>query len=279
MTPKKQTPADLSIKARNIVTTHPYAAAARAWMKGDPVASAFYDVLSASFPQGERFFMDSVRRYRDRAPPALQAQIAAFLAQEALHTREHLGLNRQIEAGGYDLSRIDAYLKAQYAWSRSCRPIEQLAATAALEHVTAILAHELLADPRHLEGAPADAARLWRWHAIEEIEHKGVSFDAFLAATQERSGARRWALRCYTMMVATALFFRFLWFGLADLFAQDGQRSPRIWLRWLHFAFVRPGILRRIAGRYLAYYRPGFHPWQVDDRALTQAAARNLQPA
>jgi hypothetical protein len=31
----------------------------------------------------------------------------------------------------------------------------------ALEHFTAILAHELLADPRHLAGADEDGARLW----------------------------------------------------------------------------------------------------------------------
>jgi predicted metal-dependent hydrolase len=26
--------------------------------------------------------------------------------------------------------------------------------------------------------------------------------------------------------------------------------------------------MRRAAAHYFAYYRPGFHPWRVDDRAL-----------
>ena len=67
----------------------------------------------------------------------------------------------------------------------------------ALEHFTAILAHELLADPRHLAGADRETADLWRWHACEEIEHKGVAYDTWLNATQgldpveavERQGA------------------------------------------------------------------------------------------
>ncbi len=54
----------------------------------------------------------------------------------------------------------------------------------ALEHFTAILAHQLLADPRHLEGAEKETADLWRWHAVEEIEHKGVAYDTWLHATR-----------------------------------------------------------------------------------------------
>ncbi|MEI9996505.1 MAG: metal-dependent hydrolase [Rhizomicrobium sp.] len=273
-----QTPPDLTIRPRDLSIGRT-AGGARWWMGRDPVASIFYDVLSASFPQGERFFMDSVRHYRDRAPAALQAQIAGFLTQEALHTREHIVFNRQIEAGGYDLARIEAHLRGVLGWARSRKPVEQLAATAALEHFTAILAHELLADPRHLAQAPPEARRLWRWHAIEEIEHKAVAYDTFLFVTDDLSAWRRWALRSYGMLAATILFFRFLAFGLGDLFAQDGIRGGRTWLRWLHFAFVRPGMLRRVMGRYATYYRPGFHPWHVDDRALTAAADRELQPS
>lgn len=246
-------------------------------MEGDPVASIFYDVLSASFPLGERFFMDSVRHYRDRTPPALQVQIAGFLAQEALHTREHVSFNRQVEGGGYDLSRIDAHLKSVLGWARTRKPAEQLAATAALEHFTAILAHALLSDPRHLEHAPPEIARLWRWHAAEEIEHKAVAYDTLLFVTADLSGLRRWGLRAYVMMAATVLFFDFLRVGLGEMFAQDGIGSWSTWRRWLHFAFVRPGVLRHVMGRYLTYYLPGFHPWRVDDRALTAAADRELQ--
>jgi predicted metal-dependent hydrolase len=273
---KTQSPPGLTIKPRDFAL--PAAAAKSRWWMGDePVASIFYDVLSASFPLGERFFMDAVRHYRDRVPPALQAQIAGFLAQEALHTREHVSFNRQVVSGGYDLDRIESYLKSVLGWARTRKPVEQLAATAALEHFTAILAHALLSDPRHLDPAPPEIAKLWRWHAIEEIEHKAVAYDTFLFVTRDLSGFRRWGLRAYVMLTATVMFFDFLRFGLGELFAQDGIRDWSTWMTWLRYAFVRPGMLRRVMGSYLTYYLPGFHPWRVDDRALTAAADRELQ--
>ncbi len=272
---KKQTPTDLSFSARDMAYGG-NANLVRWWFAGNPQATAFYNALSASFPMGERFFMDSVRRYRNVADPHLQEQITAFTAQEAIHSREHRLFNRQVAGQGYDFSRIDAFLKARFAWARSRPPIEQLAGTIALEHFTAILAHALLSDPRQLKGAPADIARLWRWHAIEEIEHKAVAFDTFLAATRGWSAVGRWALRCSVMVIATSMFFEFLLRSLAEFFRQDGILRLRTWLRFLRWVFVEPGILRRVLGSYFTYYVPGFHPWRVDDRGLITAAEPSL---
>ena len=43
-----------------------------AWMGGDPVATAVFNALSLTFPDGERLFMDAVRHYR----PRLTGQLA-----------------------------------------------------------------------------------------------------------------------------------------------------------------------------------------------------------
>src|SRR3546814_1673082 len=71
----------------------------------------------------------------------------------------------------------------------------QLAGTCALEHFTATLAHAILSDPAHLAGAETEAQRMWRWHAIEEIEHKAVAYDTLLLAMRDRTHFRRWTLR------------------------------------------------------------------------------------
>jgi predicted metal-dependent hydrolase len=51
----------------------------------------------------------------------------------------------------------------------------------------------------------------------------------------------------------------------------------------LWFAWVRPGMMRKILGAWLAFFLPGFHPWNQDDRALIGKAesdyADALQPA
>src|SRR3546814_2150957 len=50
------------------------------------------------------------------------------------------------------------------------------------------LAHDALANPTHLGGAADEARQLWRWHAIEEIEHKAVAFDTYLRSAERRVG-------------------------------------------------------------------------------------------
>lgn len=268
------TPANLTITPRDL-RFEDAANSARWWHSGNPVATAFYNALSASFPLGERYFIESVKRFRHVADAKLQQQIDGFVTQESIHTREHVAFNRIATDHGYDLSRIDAFLKGRFQWARTRPAIQQLASTIALEHFTAILAHEVLSNPRHLAGVPDTIQRMWRWHAIEEIEHKAVAFDTFIAATQSFSNFGRWFTRCYTMFITTFLFFHEIFFGAREFFRQDGINSLGTWLRFLGYICVKPGLIRRVVGSYFSYYRPGFHPWRVDDRALIQ----NFEPA
>jgi predicted metal-dependent hydrolase len=263
------TPADLLIQPRDIAfgrnETH-----TRWWLGGDPVATAFYNALSVTFPQGERFFMDSVRNYRDRVSEPLKSQIGAFITQEAMHSREHVAFNSQVTANGYDITAAEARLRWRLNLSRKAPQAVQLAATAALEHFTAILAHALLSDPRHLEGASPEAARMWRWHAMEEIEHKAVAFDTFHAGV--RAGPlRRWMLRTFVMVISTFLFSYTISRNVADFFHQDGINRFSSWRRLARYLFVEPGLMSGVFAAYRSYYRPGFHPWEEDDRHLLAA--------
>jgi predicted metal-dependent hydrolase len=53
-----------------------------------------------------------------------------------------------------------------------------------------------------------------------------------------------------------------------DLLAQDGITGWRARGGLLWYLAGRPGILRRIFPAWVAYFLPGFHPWNRDDRAL-----------
>ena len=262
-----QTPGDLAINPRDIAFRRA-SRPARWWLGGDPVATAFFNALSASFPQGERFFMDAVRPYRDTVEPKLRDQIAAFIAQEAVHSREHLVFNNNVADQDFDFTRIDRYLKGRFDFGRRLPRLNQLCATMALEHFTAILAHALLSDGDDLAGAPPELRRMWHWHAIEEIEHKAVAFDTFLAVTRRFTAFRRWWIRCVSMMISTVMFLQFIHFGVREFFRRDGIDNLWSWAAFLRYLWIRPGIMRRVARSYFAYYKPGFHPWRVDDRAL-----------
>src|SRR5690349_5924409 len=134
----------------------------RWWMGGDPVATAFYNALSATFPKGEAFFVESVRLFREGAPPKLAAEIKAFVTQEVMHSREHVQFNKRVLDAGYDMGWVEDRVEWRLSITRSRPPIVNLAATMCLEHFTAILAHQLLANPRHLDRAAAEDAALWR---------------------------------------------------------------------------------------------------------------------
>ena len=261
------TPNDLEITVRDRRFGRG-AAPKRWWLEGDPVASCWFTALSLTFPRGEAFFIEAVRANRAGAPPRLDAEIRAFVRQEANHSREHIAFNRAAEAAGYDVEEIDGRVAALIADANSRRPIARLAVTMALEHFTAMFAHDFLAHSEQFLRSEVEQAALWRWHAAEEIEHKGVAYDTWLHATRDWPRFRRWWVRSLVMLNVTKRFVSHRTRDALDLLAQDGIGRGEARRRLLWYLFGKPGVLRRIFPAWLGFFRPGFHPWNTDDRAL-----------
>lgn len=275
---KATTPSDLTITPRDLRFGRGQQMG-RWWLAGNPYASAFYNALSVTFPKGEGYFIDSVRAFRDGTPPRLASEIQAFVKQEVMHTREHVAFNRHVTDQGYDIAPLERHVDEALALTNGRPPIANLAATMALEHFTAIIAHELLANPAHLAGAEAQPAALWRWHAAEEIEHKGVAYDTWLHATRDWPRFRRWRIKALVMLITTAKFFNGRRKGMLELLRQDGITGPRAWAGVAWYAFGYPGMARKVAGAWLAFFLPGFHPWKHDDRALIALAESDYAAA
>jgi hypothetical protein len=251
----------------------------RWWLAGNPYGSALYDALSVTFPKGEAFFVESVRAFRDGAPPRLAEEIRAFTTQEVMHSREHVAFNKRAVEAGYDIGPLEKRVDERLEETKTRPPIINLAATMALEHFTAVIAHQLLGNPRHLKDADPQSAALWRWHSIEEIEHKGVAFDTWLFATRDWPRWKRWLVKSRVMLKVTRNFFVERTHGALILLAQDGIKGPRAWAGLFWFAMVSPGMFRKILGAWIRFFLPGFHPWNQDDRALIETAERQLPPA
>jgi len=258
----------IDITPRNIDFTLD-AARINDWLGGSREATAFWNALSLTFPVGERFFVTSVNHYRNEVTePKLAAEVKAFVRQEAYHTREHIAYNEAL-ATVVDVADLE---RRQDAFSSAKRerygPLAALAATAAAEHLTAILAHGVLNHAEYLRGARPDYERLWRWHALEEMEHKAVSFDVMVTVT---AGNHR-AQKNISMMYVTYDFARVAGYRVWHLFkAQGMHRSPRSWARLAWHLLVYPGFLRRLIPTYVCYYASKFHPSDIDD---TQTIAR-----
>ncbi len=240
----------------------------RWWAGGDPIATAWFNALSATFPRGETLFIDAVKAFRDGAPPQLEAEIRAFIRQEVNHSREHIAFNRAAAGAGYDFSTIDARVERLIGEVYARPPAVWLAVTIALEHFTAMFAHQFLAHPEHFAGSDSEQAELWRWHAVEELEHKGVAYDTWLHATRGWSRWKRWKVKSVLMLVISRRFVVHRFRDASELLAQDGIAGWRARARLLWYLVGKPGILRRVFPAWCAYFLPGFHPWNRDDRAL-----------
>lgn len=222
-----------------------------------PFMSTLIASLSALFPEGERFFVESVRPYRKRIDdPVLQAQIAGFIGQESLHGKEHDALNAIFREQGFPTHTIDRQLAWMAKGAHRHLPRHmQLAVTAAFEHLTALFGEELLRNPR-LQAKFDEVTRpLWLWHALEETEHKTVAFDVL----ENVSGS--YVLRAGTMIPVTVIFFVFAFGFQTRLLAADGKLGNwRDNLRGVNYIFGRRGLFTRLIPKYLDYFRPGYHP-------------------
>ena len=236
------------------------------WHDGSAFKTAYFNAMSMLFPLGEKFFIDSVRFFRNEIDDArLLEEITAFQGQEATHRLQHQRYNEMLcERRGYDLDQFERPLRNRMAWAyRELSARRRLAGTVASEHLTAIMANDMLNHKDALAGADSQVAALWLWHGIEETEHKAVAFDVFIAV----GGTLR--ERRQALLMNTYFFFRDTFRNLCIMLGDDGKLwSLREWLAGLQYLFMKPGILRRVFSAYLRFYRKDFHPWQHDNREL-----------
>ncbi len=249
---------------------------ARWWLNGDPVATAWFNALSGTFPRGEATFIEAVKAHREGVPPKLEAEIRAFIIQEVNHTREHVAFNRHAVEAGYDMAIIDRHVEELLKQLEGRPKILDLASTMALEHYTAMMSHELLSHPEQFAGADPQVAAMWRWHAIEEIEHKAVAYDTWLHATRDWSRWKRWRVKSLVMLLVTKNFISHRIRDALALLAQDGLTGRRVRCKLYAYLIWKPGVLRRIFPVWLSFFLPGFHPWNVDDRSLIAEAEKAL---
>jgi len=259
----------VSITPRNIRFMQSLPEAAT-WLGGDITGTAVFNALSLTFPDGERMFMDAVRHYKGQLSGQLLEEANAFIAQEAIHTREHVSLNKIMDGGHYPLERIRAHIKNDCDIAEKLGPMTQLAATISLEHFTAMLGDHILSGSPLLEGAPDDVKQLWQWHALEETEHKAVAFDVFNVATANWSNAKRYFTRIQAMVITSIQFTWNITMYSSLLLQADGMSRAKATTNVLWFLFGKPGFFRNGLKGYWNWYKPGFHPWQHNNRALLE---------
>ena len=246
----------------------------RFWHGGRKAVSAYWDHLSVFFPKGEKFFMDSVNAHRQFVTdPQLLSAVREFCGQEGCHRREHQRYNALLASQGYPIAAMEARVEWILERVRRRAPRRwQLAATVALEHFTSLLGTLVLKHPYALEGADPVMASLWRWHSLEENEHKAVAFDVYVAA------GGHWLERSFVMVMTTIIFWSKVFEQqLRMMHADRTLFSAREWADLFAFVFLGPdGGMLSLLPQYLAYFRPSFHPMRPGDREQIEAWRREL---
>ncbi|UDY36587.1 metal-dependent hydrolase [Dermatobacter hominis] len=248
-----------------------------AWIvPDDPIFSHFLATLSAVFPNGEDFFVASVRRHRAAVAddPVLQQQVKGFIGQEAMHGREHRRLNERLASMGYRTERADRTIGVLCDLIARLPPATlPIAATAAAEHYTGLLAEAVLSDPRTratLFGQEA-IEPLIAWHALEELEHKNVAFDVMEAA------GGGYAVRVAGFAVTSTVLAGSVAVEWGRAVWEDRDGITRAHRRRFHRNLRRqrllsPWFLRNLLG----YLRPGFHPDDTDTDDLVREWSERL---
>ncbi len=240
---------------------------------GDPAISTFFVALSCLFPDGEKFFITSVRHYLDQIKdPLLLEQISGFIGQEGMHARQHIEFNRWLESRGYPIKKQLLRVKFGTSAMRRWLPKRlQLAITIAVEHFTASMASvtlnhgdEILAkwDPK--------ARAVWEWHGIEEAEHKAVAYDVYMAI------GGGYFLRSFSMFLGTLIFISQIVITQYSSLRATGNLKWQVIWQGSKTVWHKNGLFRLMFPLWLTYFKPGFHPWQEDNRAQIDAQSQRL---
>ncbi len=236
----------------------------RHWLAGDPFKTRFFDAMSTLFPEGERFFIACVRDYKDQlTDPAEQQAMLDFARQEAQHTRFHRAYNQRLAEQGVKVDTITTNQRNMlFGMARKHLPKSRtLAMTAAAEHLTATMAESFMQRDDLFAVADERMRALYAWHGIEEIEHKGVAYDIMVNVARVGYVARCWAL-----IVTTLNFIMVVNNVLNHMLKVDGYTRRQRWALWakgLWWLWKPGGLVLPLLGHYLAWFKPGYHPWQT----------------
>ena len=222
--------------------------------------------MSVIFPAGERFFIDAVKNYRDTiTDPQLLAEVNEFIKQEVWHGHAHQKYNDWLEQQGLPVEQaaqanFDRLQKVKNKYG----PKIQLAVTVGIEHITAITSSTSLRNRTFYRNMHPHFEQVWRWHAIEEIEHKAVTMDVWNTINGKEKTLHR------ALITATMLY----WYTVLSTTVRFLHADKQLW-KWRNVRDAWDILFDKGAGMISAgyplwkdFFKPKFHPNDHDDTLL-----------
>jgi uncharacterized protein len=248
----------------------------RHWLGQSPFKTHFFNGLTLLFPEAEQLAI----RYFQKVLPQIQdanlkAEMIAFIGQEGQHSAAHSKFWHTLRQQGYSLDRFERILQIFISKKQRFNTAFYLATIAGFEHFTDCLS-EFVLESGCLSDAPPQLRELFEWHFAEELEHKTVAYDVFVAVSNQ------YWLRILGLINAHSAIAGALSLGLVTLLVQDGQLFKRkTWQDLVQFSFLKERFCLRALANFWDYWRRDFHPSQRDNSLLYQqifAQCNCLQP-
>lgn len=237
------------------------------WAMGNPTITIGMSLFSSVIPEGEKFFMRTVMAVKDQInDPELLEDIKNFSRQEGIHSQKHIEFNNQLRKFNFPIDYLENDTKRTLRFfERLLSKRAALAITVFLEHLTAMGAEVEHRFPEIQSDWDPQALAFWQWHGIEEMEHKAVAFDVY------QSIGGRYLVRVITALLILMAFTILipLWITIHHLFFKQvpSQDKP---ITIKEITQKHPKLRRNLANFILsyiaAYFKPSFHPWDVDHR-------------
>lgn len=236
------------------------------WCDNEPSLTHYFTGLSTLFPEGESYFVRSVRALRPlaKANKQLDRDIGAFIGQEAMHSKEHHAFHVSAQQYDLDPESLERVTGIILKGIESLFPEKwNLLVTVGLEHYTAVLVTTMMRSTHTLMNDET-IRNLWLWHSIEETEHKAVAYDLYQYLYGEGLAAYLPRVAIFTLSLALITTMSTVYHIV--LMKRDRQLfNFRSWRRFAAFAQQHYKIF---IPQFLAYYRTNFHPNDVDESDL-----------
>lgn len=276
MTERNTKRPEAKVRKVNFVFEKPFP---KHWYNNNPISTHFVNSEHLIFPDGEKFFIRSVKAFADvyKDNPELKKRVENFIGQEGTHFAQHQKFWDIMESQDLEpMNFVNFYRKT--AWNGLETFIRKtfkkdrlgdkfcLSLTVALEHYTAMLAETGIINEDMSKEMPAEMRELFMWHAAEEIEHKAIPFDVLKAVDDS------YALRISGMVLATIGLWSYLAIGTTMLTKQDTDvklsEIPKSFITFI--TKFREHTGKTISEQFGQYFKKDFHPDQIDNYHLAE---------
>ena len=232
------------------------------WNDNSPFKTHFLNALSLTLPECEKFFIETVRHYaKEINDPTLTKEVKEFVKQESHHRHAHKHYNDWLEQQDLPVKKLQSATDRMWNYVRQKIDMRsRLALTICVEHITVVYASVFLQHPDILKQMHPQFEQIWRWHAVEELEHKAVAMDVWYATENSnfyKNLAMFFVLPTYMWYVGknTILF----------LHADKQLWKLATWKDMLTFLFNnQTGLLTKSFMSWLEFMKTDFHPNDQD---------------